>query len=369
MPGLNPDLSPLQREYDDQSMHTPEAPTKPVTIAELEQTLARNRKTDDGRLAAILSGLSLTERANRARVSRWNAEFAGSHTREALRVIADASAFLALPAEDTSAKPPPSPAEQHQMLIAVGLYLGNILPALPNFRATRATTYYQDRPPREWTLSTDPAMAEPLRNRPLHVLSTSRTQVAYVGGQEVMEKKEGFEGSKGDSSRFTTAGEFGAIIYGVMMDANQSNLAWGRWEPGPHGDLAVFQFDAVKEKSHFSFRAPGSAQSQFLAYHGEFTIDPANGSIVRLTVTAHPHSGSGTEEADIDVEYDSVEIGQRTYVCPVHAIALAKVSMAAKTNKDKKAAPLQTEINDVEFVQYHVFRGDSRILQGSTVQP
>jgi hypothetical protein len=366
------DYNSLQRLMDEERMNTPEPDAKPATIAEVEKTLADNRRSGDGKLAAILTKLTLTERANAARLSRWNSESPGAQTRQALLALAGGSAFLPLPAEDIPAAPAPSIAEQRRMITAFAKFLSGTLPGLPNFRATRLTTYFEDRPPRQLALATDPAATDPLRNRPMHVVGTSRLQVAYVEGREVAARYSGFEDPTLYASRFTTAGEFGPILYGVMMDAVQNKLVWAGWESSADGPLAVFRFDATKEKSHYSLKAPGAAklQSQFVAYRGRIAIRPSDGAIVRLSVVASPASDDALAEADIAVEYGRVEIGQRFYTCPVHGVALSKVPLhAARGAKQDQATALQTQLNDVSFQQYHVFRGDLHITQGIPAQP
>jgi hypothetical protein len=68
--------------------------------------------------------------------------------------------------------------------------------------------------------------------------------------------------------------------------------------------------------------------------------------------------------------YGKVEIGERFYTCPVHGMALSKVPFnRAATSKTKQPNPLQTELNDVSFEQYHIFRGEPRIALDATEQP
>lgn len=366
------DYNGLQRAIDEERMNSPEPAAKPVTIAEVEETLADNRSTGDGRLAAILTKLTLTERTNAARLSRWNSESPGPQTRQVLMALADASAFLPLPADDIPEAPAPSLAEQRRMVTAFAEFLSGTLPRLPNFRATRLTTYFEDRPPRQLPLSTDPASTDPLRNRPMHVVGTSRFRVAYVEGHEVMESKSEFEDASLHAWRFTTGGEFGPILYGMMMDAAQSKLVWARWESSAQGPIAVFRFDAPKEESHYSIKAPGATklQTRFAAYRGEIAVHPADGTIVWLSVVASPTPDDAMVEADIAVEYGRVEIGQRFYTCPVHGVALSRIPLpAARGTKQDQPVPLQTQLNDVSFQQYHVFRGDLHVTQGAAAQP
>jgi len=372
MPGPNIDYNSVQRLIEQERMNTPEPAAKPSSVLGIEKTLADNRQTGDGKLAAILTGLTLTERANAARLSRWNSRAPGPQTRQVLLALADGSTFLPLPAEDVPAMPAPSLAEQRRMIDAFAKFLGRNLPGLPNFRATRLTTYFEDRPPRQLPLSTDPAESDPLRNRPLHVVGTSTIKVAYVEGHEVTERNSGFEDANLYASRFTTAGEFGPILYGVMMDATQNKLAWARWESSADGPLAVFHFDATKDKSHYSLKPQGAAklQNQFVAYRGEIAIGPSDGAIVWLSVVASPSSDDTIAAADIAVEYGRVEIGQRFYTCPVHGVALSKVPLSpARAAKQNQPVQLQTQLNDVSFQQFHIFRGDAHITQETTAQP
>ena len=73
---------------------------KRVTVAELEQLLAAAHGKTDGRVAAQLADLELTERVASATLARWEAALPGRHAREALVALADRSAFLDLPAAE-----------------------------------------------------------------------------------------------------------------------------------------------------------------------------------------------------------------------------------------------------------------------------
>jgi hypothetical protein len=85
---------------------------------------------------------------------------------------------------------------------------------------------------------------------------------------------------------------------------------------------------------------------------------------MRLSVVARPEGDDGTAAADIQVEYSRVEIGQRFYICPVHAVAMSKVRLRnVASTKPSQQVPLQTQINDVVFERYHMFRGDPRVVE------
>lgn len=367
-----PDMNELQRRVEQSERKLTEPAVKRVTIAEFEKTLAANRDANDVKRATVLSGLALTERVTAARLARWNAAFATPRTREILMSLADASAFRPLPADDVPAAAAPSLADQKQMMVKVGNYLSKVLPAFPNLLAIRHTTYFEDEPPLT-SPPADTADADPaLRSWPLHLSASSKVQVANVNGLETREKENVALNAASHASRLTTAGEFGPILYGVMMDAARSNLAWAAWEPGSEGPLAVFRFDATKEKSHYSLNPQGSAkaENQFVAYRGAVAIRPSDGAIVRLAVEARPVSGDALATASIVVEYAMVDIGGAAYMCPIHGIALSKVAVPQPNHKEQsEAAPLQTQLNDVAFEQYHVFRSNARLLQEAAAEP
>jgi hypothetical protein len=55
-------------------------------------------------------------------------------------------------------------------------------------------------------------------------------------------------------------------------------------------------------------------------YQGEVAIDPATGTIPRLTVQADLAFDSTIFRGDIMVEYGPVEIDGKTYTCPIRRV-------------------------------------------------
>jgi hypothetical protein len=89
-------------------------------------------------------------------------------------------------------------------------------------------------------------------------------------------------------------------------------------------------------------------------------------------------------KGDLMVEYGPVEIGGKTYICPVKSVAIARgyepalsqsssdpllvfhdqASQSDPTGSSDEAEILQTMLNHVVFKQYHLFRSELRILTG-----
>jgi hypothetical protein len=132
-----------------------------------------------------------------------------------------------------------------------------------------------------------------------------------------------------------------------------------------------------QDKSHYQvvYRRPSQTQAmeQPVAYHGDFSVDPATGAILRLTIEADFEPGVDVMRADIMVEYGPVDIGAKSYVCPVRSVSLFQ--WRGKLEPKNFLAPANrldveiTRLNDVIFASYHMFRAEVRVLTGNDAEP
>jgi hypothetical protein len=298
-----------------------------ITGEQLEQMLAADNREPDKRLAKRLSEMDLTERLSPARLTRCEASLRGSDSRRALRTLADRSAFLDLPPAEIPAIAEPDPEAQSKMLALTVQYVSKVIHQLPNLYATRvAASFVQDK-------------------KPLHWVSTESAIVHYRDGQDIFASSEFHAGSA-----MTTAGEFGPILSVALLDSAQANLTWSHWEQGAAAPEAVYHYAVNAAKSHFN------VDGQFPGYHGEITIDPSNGSILRLVMRADPEPSLPLRRADVMVEYGPVELAGKVYICPLRGVALS-------------AASKQWWLNDVVFEQYHLFHASARVLPESSELP
>ena len=100
-------------------------------------------------------------------------------------------------------------------------------------------------------------------------------------------------------------------------------------------------------------------------------IDPAAGTILRVTVQAEQPLGSPIRQSDIMVEYGPVAIGGKTYTCPVRSVSMAETGSMGVPGvfRESTSAPQNPHLNDVTFDNYHQFRSESRILTGNIPAP
>jgi VWFA-related protein len=338
-----------------------------VTVAQLEQTVTAGHSMPDDKLADALSALELTQRLSRSALSGLKAGIPGPKSQQELSILAAQSSFLDLPPVEVPSTPAPNVAQQRQIMGLVVNYVTQTMRQLPNFLATRETLSFEDRP------------AGAYGYLPLHQTKQSSVSVLYRDGKEVDRALSGKKAAA--PSGLVSWGEFGPILTTVLFDAARSQLAWSHWEEGTAGPVAVFRHSVPNKKSQYQVQMCGQNPDCVRAltgYHGEIAADPASGAILRLTVIADIEPGSNLEHntgltsSSIMVEYSPVEIGGKSYVCPVHSVALARVRDTQPQHGVIAAgamdhSPVQTMVNAVSFTNYHIFRGESRILTDAEV--
>lgn len=360
-------------------------PEGKITVSQLEQALSADKFKPDGELAKELGGVELSERLSSTRLDQLETMLPGDRSREALIGVADSSAFLDPPASEIPATATPDMAAQRRMMAMTVAYLGKTLPLLPNLFAARDTMRFESRP----------EAAHSVTENPLREASKSRVTVLYRDGHEFVDAgaskdKKALAPDKG----LTTWGEFGPILGTVLIDAAKSHLTWSHWELAASGPEAVFHYAVPKDKSHYDVRFCCVAQdygfdvsvvTERVGYHGEITVDPDSGTILRLTALADIAAENPIGQADIAVEYGPVEIAGKTYFCPTRGIAVAqtpdlKILHKALTPASRTASganlptlekaslssiaqsPKQMLLNDVAFREYHLFRGEAKVL-------
>ncbi len=368
---------------------------KRVTVEQLERLLTADHGKQDAKVAQQLANLELSERLSAAKLTRWEADLPGPGSRQALVALADSSAFLNPPVPEMPATAPPDAAAQRQIVALAVNYAGKTIAKLPDFFATRDTIRFEDTPPRQMdtgSLSDVGSVSGTFTPyQPLHPVARASDVVFYRDGKEVVDSDAANDKqSESATSGLTTWGEFGPVLTTVLVDAAQGTVSWSHWEQGAAGPLAVFSYAVPKAKSHYEVHYccvqkdnENRLFKQLAGYHGEITIDPTNGNILRLTVAAELGKADPIVKANILVEYGPVEIGGATYICPLksvsislaheqdaHSIHMQRMSATmVDQNNQNTEKPLQTMLDEVAFDKYHLFRAESKILTGDNSQP
>ncbi len=352
---------------------------KTMSIEQMEETLLKLHGKPDGKVAEELESAQLTERVSPARLARWEADFTGQKAREELMKLSDMSAFLDPPASDVLRDPPPDEDTQRQMLEHAIEYTKTTITRLPKFYATRETTHFQDTITHKTNVPSiamverlakgsavpleKPGGASITEYRGLHSTGEFSRTVTYRDGHEVLdEETEKQEKEEEPSLGLTSSGEFGPILGIVINDVAHTEVAWARWEQGNGEPAAVFRYAVPASQSHFKLEAAvdENAEALFPAYHGEIEIDPATGEILRLSEVADSGPQNDAMRAAIVVEYGPVKIGDQSYICPVRGVAFSMVHVLSAGATDVSASPVQTNLNDIAFTNYHELGSEAR---------
>jgi len=363
--------------YDQPSYYDqPPRAAERVSAEQMEQILGEAQRSSDSQMAARLSGLELTERMSGAKLAGWKDRMPGAKSRAELVAVADASAFLNPPAAKVPDAAAPDLATQRLMISKTIDYLMKTIPRLPNFFATRSTVRY-----RETGQKDDAMWKAPTGDESLHSDAVANATVLYRNGFDMVDA-EAVKGRKPkkDERKMDTKGTFGPILSTVIGDAAHGNLRWSRWEKGAGGVRAVFEYSVPQAQSHFGLDyccltdGDGTRVFKFKpGYHGELTIDAESGAILRLTVVADLEPRSPLEVSDIMVQYGPEVIGGNTYICPVRSVSLWRGRRNVRVNEwgnsFKVYGPFETMLDDVSFEDYHLFRGEARILTGYDEAP
>ncbi len=322
-----------------------------VTVAQLEQVLAAANGKPDGEVAQRLAGFVLVERLNALTLANLKAQLPGDKARQALMILA-----------------------------AVVSYVTKTVHQLPNFSATRDTAQFEDRPQSSWDMA-----------QPMHFVSQFASPVFYRDGQELVDTSaEKRKKRTAEAQGLASWGEFGPILSTVLLDAAQSTLTWSHWERSAGGLEAIFSYEVPAKKSHYRVQfccvtddtivAPGTQPMnlrvfhELAAYHGEISVDPVTGAIHRVTVEAELAPGEPLTKASIMVEYGAVEIGGKSFICPLRSVALAQKHVFQETLGARPAAafdrsPLKTFLNDVAFGGFHRLGSEMHILTADIGEP
>jgi hypothetical protein len=361
------------------AMSFPAWAEKPVTIAQLEQTLTTISAAHkpDAEIARQLAGIKLSERITEATLARLNAHLnTGSQAALALQLLADQSAFLAAPASELPAASVPDDATQLRMLEAARNYVGRTLPQLPNFLATRSIRRYDDSPQElkksGWSVRLG-----------LHLVDTSNREISVWDERGHLPTAVWWE-----QSGLISNGEFGSTLGMVLADTAKGKVTWSRWEQIAGDPAAVFQYSVPKLASSFEvtgyqkpiaewanltgdqgvsgvFRQLNGQSSNITptitkpSYHGSLWVDPATGTILRITIEADAKGGAPFQRASILVEYGPVQIGDSKFFCPVRSVALYEATAPPQANLSD--APGEW-LNIVLFTGYHRFGSTVKIL-------
>lgn len=271
---------------------------------------------------------------------------------------------------------PPDQAAREVLLERVAGFVARLAPRLPNFYAERDTVQFGEPPPKRgqtWKTAQ--------QDRKLYYEVTRTDHIYFEDGKERTDPQK-LKVTASTRHSLETTGTFGPILVLALKAATSQagTLIWSHWEKSPEGPLAVFQYLAPPDMQlygvGFCCMAVDDGMLPFhrnSAFRGELAVHPATGHIVRLTVEADLEPTLPLEISAIMVEYGQVDMGAKTYVCPLRSVSMSRHRRLWELNEwgltFKIYGPFETVLNDVTFNRYHLFSSQTTIMPGFVPVP
>jgi hypothetical protein len=355
----------------------PACAVEPQTVARLEKMVAVytadragaslpiQQMQDDG-LAFELNRLTLSERLSSAQQQQIAKTYSlGPLAASALQMLAARSALLDPPAGELPPNPPPDAGTQQRMIAQARTFVFQTLKRLPNFFATRTITSASGTTP-------DLNKNGMVIRIGLFPAGGSSSEITFRNGEEILEPMKTPGPATLPEMGLESWGEFGPEPAIVLLDASKGSMTFHHWEQTSAGLAAVFHYDVPRADSQYEVNYECLGSSAFHSvpgYHGSLAIDPASGAILRITLQADWTVGDPITHVASVIEYGPVEIGERTYVCPLHSLTFMVEETNATCSHNGHSARAVSKLaqpvlmlNQTSFTNYH------RLGSTSTIQ-
>lgn len=350
-----------------------------VTVEQLKQKLSAPASAgsdhsavpvavlQDATMAVQIANLQLSERLTSTTLDHILREHTlGPRTQREMVLLADRSALLDPPAKELSDRPAPDADQQQHMLDAARAYVFQTLTHLPNFFATRTTERFY---------GISPELNE--TGLPVHIglfpRGSSSREITFRNGKEIIDPMKAQRPAQTlPQMGLESWGEFGPEPAVILMGVSVGTIAFHHWEQTPADLAAVYAYSVPEQDSKYEVNYTCNGSNAFHAlpaYHGSLAIDPVSGAILRITLQADSKPEDPISHVASVIEYGSVEIGGRTYICPVHSLAFSveEVSICFRDVKSQALVHNRTQVqpmilNRTTFSDYHRLGSTSRIV-------
>lgn len=300
-------------------------------------------KHPDPQVANYLKKVVLTDQLTPARVEDLLADGLGPKAYDQLMLMAKASVVLPLPMSTNATPkavapsiPPPTEAEQRQLIGELREYAMNYDKRLPDFLCTQVTRRFYDPSGLEYWVNADTITA-----KLSYFQNKEEKKVLFVNNQYKDIDWDKLGGA-------TSTGEFGSLLREVFEQESQAVFQWERWGTLRGKRNHVIRYRVPQRGSKWSIVYEKS-MSVTPGYSGFIYADAQTGMVTRVTLEAQEiPSYFPIQMAKTQLDYDYTEISGNTFLLPLRA--------EIKMREGKFLVR-----NDIEFRNYRKFGADTSI--------
>jgi hypothetical protein len=337
---------------------TPAMAATNMTVDRLKQALTEMKRAgkSDEEVATRLKGIQLTEELTQSAKTGLMPYLPGDVSIEQMSILEGRSAFLPPPSENAPTTLAPDAATQKSILTKASDYLAKTFNQLPAFTASQITSRYQDE---LVNTSSSPGLTVNTVNSYARLSDADTRRVeSEKGVEKPAEKDKAAWGQNGQVSPPGSMPPLG-VLFQEASDAGK--ISFARWEIIEGKRAAVFTFAVDKKKSRYDVSyccfpktdtasgvaaaggfapMPGEIQSvtsyrpfkKTVGYHGELSIDPEDGTILRVITYAELKPTDYVHQEAVRTDYSPTVVDGKEYVLPLESFTINEVVPGGESN-------------------------------------
>jgi hypothetical protein len=296
----------------------------------------------DKQVSEYLKKSKLTQRLGPAAFEELSGMAVGPKTVEALRDLLTLTKDLPEPAPPVVAAkpvviaiPPPTAAEQKEIIGRAREYALGYSKQLPDFICMQVTRRYVDPSGLEFWRN-----ADTITTRLSYFEQKEDYKVITINGRMTEVPYQKLDGA-------TSSGEFGSMMRELFEDATQARFEWQRWATlrGKRNHVYTYFVAQPNSKWTVSYQRTDVTTP---GYRGLVFVDRDSLEVTRITLEADMPPSFPVQMATTVLDYDSTDISGSKFMLPLRA----EVRMRAGKDLVK---------NEVEFRLYRKFGADTSI--------
>jgi hypothetical protein len=187
------------------------------------------------------------------------------------------------------------------------------------------------------------------------LIDTLKIKVTYSGREDYQLVTRNGVAAGGDYSSVggaISAGEFGSRLADIFAIESAAEFAWKGWGRVRRHRVAVYTYRIDGAHSRNVVRYGGQnepgAKSITPGFHGEISVDPDSGHVLRVTLSADLPNGFPITDCSTWTEYDYRAVAGSTYLVPVES-------------ETKVVSGRYQASNHIAFDDYRKFGSDATI--------